>query len=90
MSQLDSLQSLLVNDYTYNGRLNPETSTQEYKVKATGECLAEIVRRLTGSTDWRPVYELNADVIGSNPNFLTAGMVITIPKARIDDDSNSD
>ena len=85
MSRSENLGSLLQNDYSQNGRLNPETETQEYTVKNTGESLMEIVRRMTGSTDWRPVYKLNADIIGSNPNYLEPGMVILIPNAKVAD-----
>jgi nucleoid-associated protein YgaU len=46
--------------------------------------------RLTGSGNWRAVYELNKDAIGPNPNYLEPGTVLIIPDAvseERDDDS---
>ncbi len=81
--------SLWVNDSMSSGRSVPDTDTIEYKVR-DGECLAEIVQKMTGSGNWKSVYELNKDTIGSNPNYLEEGMVLMIPNAVTegeDDDS---
>ncbi len=68
-------------------RVTPETKAQTYAVKEY-DTLAAIARRLTGSADYSAIYEQNKDVIGSNPNNLTVGMVLTIPgeTSSTDDD----
>lgn len=73
-----------LDDYTRSSRAVPETEMQIYEVKK-GECLSEIVRKMTGSNNWRPVYELNKSIIGSNPNNLVEGMMISIPNALVRD-----
>lgn len=59
-------------------RTEKEKSTQTYTVKA-GDTLTSIARKTTGSADWKPIYEQNKDVIGSNPNLIQVGTVLTIP-----------
>ena len=49
-----------------------------YTVKR-GDCLSSIARKLTGSTDWHALYEQNKGIIGSNPNLIKDGTVLTIP-----------
>lgn len=44
-----------------------------------GDCLSSIARKLTGSADWYALYEQNKSVIGSNPNLIKDGTVLTIP-----------
>ena len=64
------------------GRDQPEaTSTQSYTV-VSGDTLSGIARKLTGSTNWRTIYEQNKGVIGSNPNMIKPGQVLTIPGAK--------
>ena len=58
-----------------------ETATQSYTVK-TGDTLSGIARKLTGSTSWQAIYEQNKSVIGSNPNLIKPGQVLTIPGAK--------
>ena len=53
-------------------------ATQTYTVKS-GDCLSSIARKLTGSASWQAIYEQNKSVIGSNPNQIKAGQVLTIP-----------
>lgn len=64
-------------------RETPETQTaaQSYTVKS-GDTLSGIARKLTGSTNWQAIYEQNKSVIGSNPNLIKAGQVLTIPGAK--------
>ena len=65
-----------------SGRDQPETtSTQSYTVKS-GDTLSGIARKLTGSTNWKTIYEQNKSVIGSNPNMIKPGQVLTIPGAK--------
>ena len=49
-----------------------------YTVKR-GDCLSSIARKLTGSSDWHALYEQNKGIIGSNPNLIKDGTVLTIP-----------
>lgn len=49
-----------------------------YTVKR-GDCLSSIARKLTGSSDWHALYEQNKGIIGSNPNLIKDGAVLTIP-----------
>ena len=66
-----------------SGRDQPETTgTQSYTVKS-GDSLSAIARKLTGSTNWQAIYEQNKAVIGSNPNMIKPGQVLTIPGAKI-------
>lgn len=44
-----------------------------------GDCLCSIARKELGTTDWRPLYELNKDTIGSNPNLILDGTVLKLP-----------
>ena len=65
-----------------SGRDQPETTgTQSYTVKS-GDSLSAIARKLTGSTKWQTIYEQNKAVIGSNPNMIKPGQVLTIPGAK--------
>lgn len=60
-----------------------ETRTEQaaaattYTVKK-GDTLTAIARKLTGNADWKPIYEANKAVIGSNPNLIYPGQVLTI------------
>lgn len=58
-----------------------ETAAQSYTVKS-GDTLSGIARKLTGSTSWQAIYEQNKSVIGSNPNLIKPGQVLTIPGAK--------
>lgn len=49
-----------------------------YTIKR-GDCLSSIARKLTGSSDWHALYEQNKGIIGSNPNLIRDGTVLTIP-----------
>lgn len=58
-------------------RTEKESSATTYTV-VKGDTLTAIARRLTGSANWKPIYEANKDVIGSNPNLIYPGQVLTI------------
>ena len=46
----------------------------------TGDCLWSIAQRFYGKgSAYTKIYEANRDVIGSNPNLIYAGQVLTIP-----------
>lgn len=59
---------------TSDERSGPAT----YTVKK-GDTLSGIARKLTGSASWRALYEQNRETIGSNPNMIQVGMVLTVP-----------
>lgn len=59
-------------------RTVPKVSTQEYIVKK-GDTLTSIAKRLTGSSNWKPIYTANRAVIGGNPNRIKVGQKLVIP-----------
>ena len=71
---------------TSEGTASKDTAKREdtreklktYTVKR-GDCLSSIARKLTGSSDWHALYEQNKGIIGSNPNLIKDGTVLTIP-----------
>lgn len=64
-------------DETGVAREKPEIKSQTYTVQK-GDCLSAIARKLTGSADWKKLYEQNQSVIGGNPNLIKPGQVLTI------------
>lgn len=64
-------------------RTQPEhKQTVTYTVKS-GDCLSTIARKTTGSANWQSIYQQNKDIIGSNPNRIKPGQVLTIPEAKV-------
>lgn len=61
-----------------NLRTEPQTSMQDYTVKK-GDTLTAIAKRLTGSSNWRPIYNANRGIIGGNPNRIYPGQRLVIP-----------
>lgn len=59
-------------------RTEPKVNTQEYIVKK-GDTLTSIAKRLTGSSNWKPIYNANRAVIGGNPNRIKTGQRLVIP-----------
>ncbi|MNR82463.1 Murein DD-endopeptidase MepM [compost metagenome] len=55
------------------------TAGPSYTVQS-GDSLSAIAARTLGNSDrWREIYDLNRDVIGSNPNQIHAGMTLRLP-----------
>lgn len=50
-----------------------------YTVKS-GDSLVSIARTQMGTSEWSELYETNKETIGSNPNLILPGMVLTIPE----------
>lgn len=61
-----------------SARTEPKVNTQEYIVKK-GDTLTSIAKRLTGSSNWKPIYNANRAVIGGNPNRIKTGQKLIIP-----------
>lgn len=61
------------------GRSEPETKAPTTYTVKSGDCLSAIARKLTGSANWKALYEQNKGVIGSNPNLIYPGQVLVIP-----------
>lgn len=59
----------------------PADETEEYLVK-DGDCLSAIAMRMTGKPDWKPLYEQNKEIIGSNPNLIRPGQILTVSGVR--------
>jgi LysM repeat protein len=55
----------------------PPTTATTYTVRS-GDSLSSIAARF-GIADWHTLYNANVKVIGSNPNLIRAGWVLTIP-----------
>ncbi|MFJ5022949.1 LysM peptidoglycan-binding domain-containing protein [Streptomyces goshikiensis] len=57
----------------------PVAAKRAYTVR-TGDSLSEIARRELGNeARWRELYAMNRSVIGSNPDLIRPGMVLTLP-----------
>ncbi|UQX01988.1 LysM peptidoglycan-binding domain-containing protein [Streptomyces sp. RerS4] len=58
----------------------PAAKKRTYTVKA-GDSLSMIARQELGNEGrWRELYAMNRGVIGSNPDLLRPGMVLTLPQ----------
>lgn len=56
-----------------------EVKITTYKVQK-GDCLWNIAKAASGSgANWKQLYNLNKKVIGSNPNLIKPGQVLTLP-----------
>lgn len=57
----------------------PDPVPASYTVKS-GDCLWNIAKKEYGDgSRWREIYEANKGVLGTNPNLIYPGQVITIP-----------
>ena len=58
---------------------NPKSKPKTYTVKS-GDCLYNIAKKYYGDgSKYTKIYEANKKIIGSNPNLIKAGQVLTIP-----------
>lgn len=56
------------------------TAQQNTYTVVKGDCLWNITKKYTGNgSGWRELYNLNTSVIGSNPNLIYPGQVLTLP-----------
>lgn len=63
-----------------NSRPNAKSAPTSYTVKS-GDSLWKIAKRLLGDgAKWRSIYDANKKTIGPNPNDLSIGMKLVIPK----------
>lgn len=59
----------------------PSTATKTYTVKR-GDTLYDITKDQTGDAsldNWKPLYEANKDVVGSDPDLIFPGQVLSLP-----------
>lgn len=56
----------------------PAPTARTYTV-VPGDNLTRIAGRFGFGTNWHPIYDANVGVIGSNPNLIKPGQVLTIP-----------
>jgi murein DD-endopeptidase MepM/ murein hydrolase activator NlpD len=57
----------------------PPAAGPSYTVRS-GDSLSAIAGRTLGNSNrWREIYDLNRDVIGGNPNQISAGMTLRLP-----------
>lgn len=73
-----SESSTTTTEATGETRVEQAASGGTYTVKS-GDTLSSIARKTTGSSSWSALYEQNKDTIGSNPNLIYPGMVLTLP-----------
>lgn len=60
-------------------RVDNSVTPQTYTV-VSGDCLWNIAKALYGDgSRWTEIYEANKSVVGSNPNLIYPGQVLTIP-----------
>lgn len=65
------------------------TQAQTYTVQS-GDTLRKIAFKLFGNPDnWRDIFRANASLIGSDPNSIQAGQVLTIPTLTPGTDTSS-
>lgn len=58
----------------------PESTTSKTHTVKSGDCLWNIAKMFYGKgSDYTKIYNANKGVIGSNPNLIYAGQVLTIP-----------
>ena len=58
-----------------------ETATGKVVVVKKGDTLSLVAKRELGSPDrWREIYDVNKDVVGTNPQLIYIGMQLRIPK----------
>lgn len=56
-----------------------QPATKNYTVRS-GDSLSRIAEITLGNANrWREIYDLNKDVIGGNPNLISAGMTLKLP-----------
>ena len=61
-------------------RVDNSTTPKTYTVKK-GDCLWNIAKDIYGSgSDYTKIYNANKDIVGSNPNLIYPGQVLTIPE----------
>ena len=60
----------------------PVETDGEYTVKS-GDTLSGISRAKLNTTNWKPLYEANKKVIGSNPNLIFPGQELDLPKVSL-------
>ncbi|MCC8136398.1 MAG: LysM peptidoglycan-binding domain-containing protein, partial [Ruminococcus sp.] len=62
-------------------RVDNSAAPETYTVKS-GDCLWNIAKKYYGSgSKYTVIYNANKSVIGSNPNLIYPGQVLTIPSA---------
>lgn len=62
-----------------NARVNTKSKPKTHTVKS-GDCLYNIAKKYYGDgSKYTKIYETNKKIIGSNPNLIKVGQVLTIP-----------
>ena len=76
---LGTLQEKWLGQVTQGGDF--ETATGKVVVVKKGDTLSLVAKRELGSPDrWREIYDVNKDVVGTNPQLIYTGMQLRIPK----------
>lgn len=60
----------------------PVPTSGKYTVKS-GDTLSNISRVELHTTNWKPLYEANKDVVGANPNLIFPGQKLDMPTVKL-------
>ena len=61
--------------------ISTDTSVERTYTVRPGDSLSKIAKSLLGDAKkWRVLYDVNKDVVGSNPDLIHPGQVLKIPK----------
>ena len=61
--------------------ISTDTEVDRTYTVRPGDSLSKIAKALLGDAKkWRVLYEVNKDVVGSNPDLIKPGQVLKIPK----------
>jgi nucleoid-associated protein YgaU len=62
--------------------ISSDTQVDRTYTVRRGDSLSKIAKALLGDAKkWRLIYDVNKDVVGSNPDLIKPGQVLKIPKA---------
>lgn len=77
--QLSGLAAARASSTSNSAGSGSSGSNKTYTV-VRGDCLWNITKKYTGNgARWRELYNLNTSVVGSNPNLIYPGQVLTLP-----------
>lgn len=77
--QLSGLAAARASSTTNTQITQPSQENKTYTV-VKGDCLWNITKKFTGDgSNWRQLYELNVNEIGSNPNLIFPNQVLILP-----------
>ncbi len=68
-------------DFFGNADKTADTTTGETYTVVSGDSLSKIAKNHYGdASKWHQIYDANKAVVGSNPDLIEVGQVLTLPK----------